>query len=293
MKNNKALLVVLVILLAIAGYFLMNKDSSTLKSRDGVFSDFAIEDVEAIDQIFISGYAGESVTLMKGDGEWLVNGKHKARPESIAVLMKTFARIAVKSPVSSAAFDNVVTSIATKSIKVEIYEGEDTPSKVYYVGEATQNNQGTFMLLEKDGVKSTEPFVMYIPGFYGYLTTRFYADALEWRDAAIFKYLPNEIKELRVDFYAKPGESFTIKQNGTSFELYENQTAKLVENTDEKMIETYLSFFDKVYYENVVMGMGQAYQDSIVATQPYFSIELTDIFGKKNKIVSYYRPNYI
>lgn len=291
MKNNKLLLAVLVVLLAISAYYFMTKDSSTLKSREGVLSDFAIEDTTAIDKIFISDFKGESVTLTKADGYWMVDGGNKARPQSISMLMKTFNRIAVKSPVSAAAFENIVTSIATKSVKVEIYQGEDEPSKVYYVGESTQNHQGTYMLLEKGGVKSSEPFIMHIPGFYGYLTTRFYASALEWRDAAVFKYLPNEIKEVEVNFFEKPEESFTIKQSGTAIELYDNQTAKLIENANEKALKTYLSFFDKAYYEQVVLDIEQAEQDSIIASQKIFSIKVTDIFGKQNSIVGHYIPN--
>ncbi len=146
MKSNKPLLAVLVILLAIAAYYISTKESSTLRSREGVLSDFAIEDTTTIDKIFISDFQGESVTLTKSDDYWLVDGDKKARPESISMLLKTFHRIAVKSPVSAAAFENIVTSIATKSNKVEIYQGGDQPSKVYYVGESTQNdgiqNQG-------------------------------------------------------------------------------------------------------------------------------------------------------
>ncbi len=291
MKNNKALLIILVLLLAVAGYYIATKNTSTLKSREGVLSDFAIEDTTTIDKIFIAGANGENVTLTKGDGnDWIVNGKNKARPESISVLMKTFARIAVKSPVSSAAFDNVVTSIATQSVKVEIYQGEDKPSKVYYVGEATQNHQGTYMLLEKDGVKSTEPFIMHIPGFYGYLTTRFYSSPLEWRDAAIFKYSIGEIKKVEVNYYEKPEESFTIQQNGNIVSIYDNQEAKLVNNYDSSKVKTYLTFFDKAYYETVVLEMEQAKKDSIIASEPYFSIRVTDIFGKENKIVAFYLP---
>ncbi|TXB67069.1 hypothetical protein FRY74_02465 [Vicingus serpentipes] len=292
MKKNKTLLIVLVILLAVAAYFFATKNSNTLKTREGVLSDFAIEDTTTIDKIFIGNSTGENVTLTKGSGnDWIVDGKNKARPESISILMKTFARIAVKSPVSSAAFKNVVTSIATQSVKVEIYQGNDQPSKVYYVGESTQNHQGTYMLLEKAGVKSTEPFVMYIPGFYGYLTTRFYSNPLEWRDAAVFKYLAGEIKEIKVDYFKKPEESFTIKQNGLSTELYNNQTSQLVENFDSLTLKTYLSFFDKAYYEGVVLEMEQTKKDSIIASEPYFSIRVTDIFGKENKMVGYFIPN--
>jgi hypothetical protein len=291
MKNNKTLLIILVVLIAVAAYFFATKNSSTLKSREGALSDFTIEDTTTIDKIFIANSTGENSTLTKGDGnDWVVDGEHKARPESISLLMKTFSRIAVKSPVSSAAFDNVVTSIATKSIKVEIYQGEDKPSKTYYVGEGTHDNHGTFMLLEKDGVKSTEPFIMHIPGFYGFLTTRFYSNPLDWRDAAVFKYAVNEIKKVEVNYFDQPEESFTIQQNGTTLGFYDNQTAAVINNFDTANVKTYLSFFNKAYYENPVVGIKQAKQDSILGTQPYFDIKVTDIFGKENRMIGYKLP---
>jgi len=171
----------------------VNKKSGTIQHKEGIKSDFAIEDTASIDKIFISNSAGEKVTLIKGEKEWLVEGKNKARPESIDVLMTTFNKIAIKSPVSKAAFPNVVKSLATNAVKVEIYQGDESPSKVYYVGEATQDHQGTYMLLETEGEKSTEPFVMHIPGFYGYLTTRFFANPMQWRDAAVFKINRGEL----------------------------------------------------------------------------------------------------
>jgi hypothetical protein len=288
MKNNKTLLIILVVLLAVAGYYIATKNTSTLKTRDGALSDFAIEDTTTIDKIFISSSEGSQVTLTKGDGnDWLVDGKHKARPESISVLMNTFARIAIKSPVSSTAFNNVVTAIATQAIKVEIYQGGNKPSKVYYVGESTQNHQGTYMLLEIDNVKSSEPFITHIPGFYGYLTTRFYSDALEWRDAAVFKYSVGEIKTVEVINYEKPEESFTIQQNGTALSVFDTQKNTLLTNFDTTKVNTYLSFFSRAYYENVVVGIEKVKRDSIIAAPPYFSIKVTDIFGKENKIVAY------
>ena len=292
MKNNKVLIAILVILIAIAGYYFVNNKSGTIAHQEGIKSDFAIEDTASIDKIFISNPEGTQVTLLKKENEWWVEGKHKARPESMNVLMNTFKKIAIKSPVSKSAFNNVVKSLATRAVKVEIYQGEDTPSKIYYVGEATQNHQGTYMLLESDGEKSTQPFVMHIPGFYGYLTTRFYANPMQWRDAAVFKYLPSEIKTIQVTYYEKPEESFTIQKNGLLISLYDNQTAEMVKNADTTVLNNYLTFFEKAYYEDVVLDMKEAKKDSILNAQPFFSLTVTDIFGKENKMVGYYMPNY-
>lgn len=288
MKNNKLALILLVILIAIAAYFFISKSNSTL----GELNDFAIEDTASIDKIFIADPTGDKVTLTRSEKNWLVEGKHKARPESMDVIMKTFYQIAVKSPVSKAAQNNIIRELATSSIKVEIYQGKNKPSKVYYIGGATQNHQGTYMLLENDGVKSSVPFIVHIPGFNGYLTTRFYANALQWRDAAVFNYEPKEIKSLQVHYFEQPENSFTIKQTLGQFSLYDEQ-AKPVENFDSSKVLQYLGMYEKIYYEMVVMNeLSQAKKDSVITSTPFFKIELEDIFGKTTKIVAYHMPNY-
>lgn len=291
MKNNKFLLAILVVLIAAALFFMFNQKVGTLGDREGVKSDFAFEDTTQIDKIFIADSEGRNVTLgKKEDGVWLVEGKHKARPGSISVLLKTFNRIAVKSPLSKAAHNNVVTELATKGIKVEIYEGKEKPSKIYYVGDPTNDHLGTYMLLETDGVKSTEPFVMHIPGFFGFLTTRFFADKDEWRDALVFGVGPEEIKKVELNYFETPEESFVIEKNMDEIRLYSSE--KTIENFDSQKLNDYLNSFKKIYYENTLSNVPQEQQDSVAASAPFFSIKVTDIYGVENEMVAYHMPNF-
>ena len=189
MKNNKILIVVAIILIGVATIIYVKTNSvkqGTIDNIEGAKSDFAIEDTASIDKIFIVDEKGKSVTLIKSEDIWMVDNQYVARPDNIRLLMKTFSRIDVRSPVPKAAFKNVVTQIATNATKVEIYQGGKKPSKTYYVGGATLDHQGTYMILETEGVKSSVPFVMYIPGNYGYLTTRFFTEKEQWRDAVVF-----------------------------------------------------------------------------------------------------------
>lgn len=289
MKNNKLALILLVILIAIAAYFFISKSNSTLS---GELKDFAIEDTASIDKIFIADAKGEKVTLTRGEHYWMVDGDRKARPESMEVLMTTFYRVAVKSPVAKAAHNNIVRDMATNTTKVEIYQGGGKPSKVYYVGGTTQDNLGTYMLLENDGVKSSVPFIMHIPGFSGYLTTRFYANPLQWRDAAIFRYNPEEIKSLEVTYFEKPEESFKIQNSMNQYALYDGANQP-VQNFDTNRVVQYLGLYDNVYYEMVVLDeLKQEQKDSIIKLNPFFKMELQDVFGKSNKIVAYHMRNY-
>ncbi len=291
MKKNKLLLLILLIFIALAVYFYATKKPSTLNDIEGALSTFAVDDTATIDKIFIADAMGKSVTLSLKNGVWMVNDKFIARPDNIKLLMKTFGRIAVKSPVPKSAFNNIVKSIATASTKVEIYQGQNMPSKVYYVGGATLDHQGTYMLLEEGGVKSTVPFITHIPGFYGYLTTRFFTEAEQWRDAIVFKYPANQITSIKMNYYETPDQSFIINKNGNNYSLTGlDSDAKL--NVDTNVVKEYLERYEKVYYEMIDVESSKQKVDSVINSTPFFSIEIKTISGAGDKIVAYHMPNY-
>lgn len=290
MKNNKFLLATLLILVAIAVYFFVSKSSGTIKNE---LKDFAIKDTASIDKIFISDYTGDKSTLTRGDNYWVVDGTHKARPESIELILNTIYRLAVKSPVAKAAQNNVIREIATKSIKVELYQGGEKPTKTYYIGGATQDSQGTYMVLETNGERSSVPYIMHLPGFYGFLNTRFFASSLQWRDAAIFTYQPEEIKSIEVEYYEKPEESFRIEKNMNQLSVIDGLTKQPMKNIDTNKVYQYMSMYEKVYYEMVVLDeLKPIQQDSIKNTNPIFTIKLTDIYGKSTQIKAFHMRNY-
>lgn len=291
MKNNKILILLLVVLAAAAIYFFSTKNNGTLGTKADEKSDFAIEDTASIDKIFIADANGQTVTLMKSDNVWMVNGKYIARPDNIRILMKTFSRIDVRSPVPKAAFNNVVKQIATSATKVEIYQGEDKPSKIYYVGGATLDHQGTYMLLETEGVKSSAPFIMYIPGNYGYLSTRFFTEAQQWRNPIVFRYLPEEIKSIEVNYYESPASSFSIKNVDGQFMMYDIGSDKAL-SVNQDLLNEYVNRYGKIYYEMIDLESSQEAIDSTVSSPPYFSIEVKDFLGGSNKIVAYHMPNF-
>lgn len=290
MKNNKLLIAILLLLVAVAVYFFVSKSSGTFKNE---LNDFAVTDTASIDKIFISDFKGDRATLTRGDKYWVVDGSYMARQESVELLLYTFYRIEVKSPVAKAARNNVISDIATKTIKVEIYQGGDQPTKIYYIGGATQDNFGTYMVLESNGKKSSEPFITHIPGFYGYLSSRFFAKAFDWRDASIFKYQPEEIKSVEIVYHEKPMESFKIERNLNQLVLIDGETKKPIQNVDTNRIYQYLSFYDKIYYEMGVQDeFNNQQKDSIRNSPPFFTITVNDVYGKTTKIESRHIRNY-
>ncbi len=292
MKNNKVLIALLVILAAVAIYFFTKKSDGTLRNDKEVKSDFAIKDTASIDKIFIADAKGQTVTLTRVENAWMVNNKYVARPDNIRILMKTFSRIDVRSPVPKAAYNNVVKMIATSATKVEIYQGDDKPSKIYYVGGATLDHQGTYMVLETDGVKSSAPFITYIPGNYGYLSTRFFTESEQWRDAVVFRYLPEEIKSIEINYFETPEESFIINNTDGEFTLSALGSNEIIPNVNKELLNEYVNRYRKIYYEMIDVESPKEKIDSTIASPPFLSIEVKDFLGGGNKIVVYHMPNF-
>jgi hypothetical protein len=291
MKNNKILILILAFLAAIALYFFTNKSAGTLGSNKEAKSDFAIQDTASIDKIFIVDAKGKSVTLTKSDGAWIVNGKYDARPDNIRLLMKTFNRIDVRSPVPKTTQNTVIKQIATSATKVEIYQGENKPSKIYYIGGPTRDHQGTYMVLETEGVKSSLPFVMYIPGNYGYLTSRFFTEQEQWRDAVVFRTLPAQIKRIEVTFHATPEASYLINNTEGEFSLFASGSVVPIQ-VDAAQLKDYVSRYQRIYYEMIDVESEQSKIDSIVSSPPYITINVEDIAGLQNKIELRHMPNF-
>ncbi len=291
MKNNKLVLLIVLLAVLVAAYLYYTQSSTTLIHVKGAKFDFAIEDTNSIDKVFIADAQGGSITLVRGKNGWLVNEKYKARPDNIRLLMKTFSRIAVKSPVPKASFETVVKKIATGATKVEIYQGAEKPSKIYYLGGSTMDQTGTYMLLETEGVKSTVPYIMHIPGFRGFLTSRFFTNNDEWRDPVIFNYAAKDINKLEVTYFEDEKQSFFIERNNAEIELLDGSRKKL-KGFPKERLEEYLSRYEKIYYEMMDIESTKEKIDSVITSTPFFKIKLEDVFGSTKEIVAYHMPNF-
>ena len=192
--KNRILIAVIAILGILAGYLYL-KDKGNRGTIKEERRDFAVEDTASITKIFLVNKAQKSVTLTRvSKGRWKVNEKYYARRDLINVLLKTINLLKVKSPVSKASRNNVITRLASGATKVEIYQGADEPAKVYYVGGATQSTMGTYMLIEG----SSEPFITHLPSFFGYLSTRYVTNLDLWRDKTFIDLQFKDIRSIAI-----------------------------------------------------------------------------------------------
>lgn len=289
MKKIFIWIILFICLLILTIYFILEHTYVTYEQD---LRDFAIEDTASVSKIFIAEADGKTVLLTRTEqNHWLINNKRRARQDAIDNILITAKKIAVKYPVSEKARNNVIKLLAGKSTKVEFYDKRGRLLKTYYVGNATQDLSGTYMLLEINGKKSSVPFVTHIPGFHGFLNTRFFADTAIWQHRAIFTYSPEQIAEIEVINHTQPDQSFRIVWNSQQLRV-EDYAHHPVKDFDTSKVVSYLHHYKSVYFEQVDNISPRERIDSVLKTPPLFTIRLKTTDNKVTRVSTYRMPNF-
>lgn len=284
--KNKKLIIIAIILIPVAWWILTQNDNSTLKENE---SEFAINDTAAVTKIFIADKKNNSVLLERSSEGWLLNGKYATNPRLVDFLLETIRRLQVKSPVPKAARNNIVKRMASIGIKVEIYQQAyrinffdkyrmfpyEKLSKVYYVGDVTPNNLGTYMLIED----APEPYVIHIPGFRGFLTPRYSPLPDDWKSHTVFNHNLADIASVTMEFLEIPEESFKvdISDSDGSYKLTKLINNESITRFDTLRLLNFLTSFSDLRYETRLNNlMSPVIIDSITQSDPLFAVTLVD-----------------
>jgi len=300
MKKNRTAIILLLVLVVITLFLLVFKNRvNTLEEK---FSNFAIDDTASITKVFLADKDNLTVTLTKkSPGRWMVNDEFNASKDAIDMLLKTIMSIEVKEPVSKAGTPEVIRILATNSVKVEIYQKvyridlfgkirlfpHEKITKTYYVGCPTQNNLGTYMLIEG----SETPYITHIFGFNGFLTARFSTLVKDWRDRVIFSTKYNQIKSVSIRISDDRQNSFTaVKKSPRDFDIICLNDNKPVTAYDTLKVMELFSSFEDVRFEALVNDLDKLKKDSILASKPYIDILVEETNGKKQQVTTYLLP---
>jgi hypothetical protein len=292
-KNRVALIIALILLLAAAILYFTNSGTTLRKS----VSDFSVKDTATVTKLFLADKNNNEVTLERtANGTWLVDGKYTAQTAKISSFLKTLADLEVRSPVPLAARNNVITRMAVLAKKIEIYQvrpminifgkvklfPREKLTRTYYIGDVTQDNLGTYMLMEG----ADEPYIVHIPGFRGFVSTRYSTLKADWRDYTVFKTPINKIQSVQVEFPSNPDQSyrFDVRDNQhISLQTYPG--GKPVQSYDTLNVLNFLASFEDVRFESLLEHLiPKEYIDSVSASTPKTIITLTDRDGNVNKV---------
>ncbi len=281
MKKNTVVFLIVVLLGGIAWFVISRNGSTTVPVE---LRDFAFADTASITKIFLVDKAGHQVTLEKiKTGDWQVNKKFKARNDGIFNLLFVVKNLAIKSMVGIQAQEHVIKQLATGAVKIELYQGSKLV-RMYYVGGATPDDEGTYMLLVNPETKqnSSRPFVMCIEGQTRYLTPVYTTMENEWRDRTAFSYYPPDISSVKVEFVGAKGHGFEVLQPGyNSYRVQTLDNNTTLSNLDTLAVKQYLSYFQGVGFEAFLNDMAPLRKDSILSSTPLYRMTIKD---KNNRI---------
>jgi hypothetical protein len=287
MKKNKVAIIVLVLLLIASVWFFLNNKKGTIKET---LRDFAVADTASITKIFLADKENNSVTLEKANGIWKVNGRYNARPDAIQTLLETIKRVDIKEPVGKSAQDNVIKRLAAKAVRCEIFQN-GVLTKAYYVGTETADQTGTYMILMdlETMQSSAKPFVTYIPGFEGYLTTRYFTKERDWRDRTVFQYIPTDIKSVKLEVPDKADMGYELIINGNNDYVLKMSTGKVLSGIDSMAVKQYLSYFQQINFESLDLAMTDKQIDSTLLAKPINVLTVVNQKGVKNEVKFFLR----
>ncbi|MFA8451100.1 MAG: DUF4340 domain-containing protein [Bacteroidales bacterium] len=304
MKKNKFILIILLVLIAGAIYLWSKNSMSSLETKS---SAFAVRDTATIVKFFMANKDNENITIKRMDNGrgWEAssgNQSYKANNALIKNILKTCRSIRVLYPVAKSAQEKILRDLATKSTKVEVYTKDylinignfklfqrEKKAKCFYVGDATMDSQGTFMLLENGNF----PCITHIPSFRGYLSTRFDCDINNWREYSIFREDIKNIQKVKLTSQLFPDRNYTIENIDNKLSLkYQNKVYANAE-IDTVMISNYLANFSDVRFESLLDDkLDKKFIDSVAQSTPIYKINITRKDGS-SKEVNLFEKNHI
>lgn len=301
MSRNNILLVVLLVVLggvALIAYKVFQEEGDgNGSSADGVTMcgkspedqamTFVVKDTATVDKFVIEDAHARRAILERKNGQWSfqsevynadekvwVKGKvYRARKDAVDLILKTFHNIEFKHFVPDNAKETMTKQMLATYKKVDIYKS-GTLHKSWYVGMATSDHHGTYMIIETPECgRSPYPFVMGAYGFNGTLWVRFFTEEHEWRYTGIWNGDPDEIAQIEVTNHEHPDSSFTLTHGeGEDFGLI-NSEGQNIKNPVRGNIANYFRNFRRLNFEKFEIQRTQEEVDSIMHQAPlYFTI---------------------
>ncbi len=294
MKKNRLAIIITIILIVVAGTLLFN--NRYLSSLRGEAYDFTVRDTASVTRMFFADKRGNQVLLSRTESGWKVNDTYDAQPIMIDNILYTLDRLRIKRPVSLAAHNNVITSMAGTNTKVEIYQivprinlfnkvklfPHEKLTKVFYIGDVTQDNNGTYVL--KEG--ADKAYIVHLHGFRGFISSRFSANPEDWRDHKIFSYNIKDIESVELEFNNKAEKSFVINTRGDyNYEMTHLDGSAI--DFDTIRVISLLNSFKDVRFEAFLTDIAKSRRDSIIASPYQEKLTLKTKDGKENVVRTY------
>jgi hypothetical protein len=244
--------------------------------------DFAVPETDNIYKIFLADHSGKTINLdRREDGRWLCNGKYPVRPSALDNLFQSIRQQTVYYIPPDAAVKNIVNSLASEGIKVELYDKKGKKLKVYYVGGVTNDERGTYMIMEG----AEQPYIVHVPSFIGQLRVNYMMNEIDWRDRTVFAEKPEHIQFVSVEYPQQRSESFKLEKTGEASYVVSpfHSTTPVSKNPQRKgAAEAYLIQFESLGVE--AFENQNALRDSVRSLIPFAIVTLKRADGTEKLV---------
>lgn len=305
MNSKRLIIIILVIILLVAALLLIfGRTKGTFRKE---WTDFATPDTSSVSMVFLADKQNRAVKLRREpNGQWILNDTFPANQQMVSQLLGTVQRLSVRYPVPKSGHNSVISRIAAIGVKVEMYQQKpwfqvfgmklftrERLVKTYYVGDNTQDNMGTYFLMEG----ADRPFVVYLPGFRGFISSRFTTRPEDWRDHRIFSSRLFDISSVMVEFPSEGKASYKVINNDDRIFTLETMPGSAPGfPVDTLKLLNFLASFDNIRFEAFVTGKEPHFIDSVRNSRPLHIITITDKQGRKTTATTYLRmltePDY-
>jgi hypothetical protein len=284
MKRTLTLLA-LFLLMGGGAYFAYQYQKKT-KSGSNISPDmdFAIEDPSKIYKIFLADRNGKTATLNRKGDRWMYNNQYPARQTAVDRLLETMKKVKVWYVPPEAAEPTMIKSVAAEGIKVETYDQDGKIIKIYYVGGVTNDESGTFMMMEG----AEHPYITHIPTMIGSVRIHYRLDPDDWYDRTVFEEKPENIQSVSVEYPQNRSESFKldkIKAGEYAVNPFYSTTPTKKAPQVKGYAEAYLINFEKLGAE--AHETNNPLRDSVTALVPFAIVTLKNEKGEE-KVVRFW-----
>lgn len=255
---------VYIVLLAVLGtgvyYFLFRENNGLYAEKE---ANFTIRDTNAVGKIFMVENDGQSVLLERdAQNNWTLNKKYPAMRIQVLNILTCLRTQTAMMPASEKEHDRVVKLLAGLGTKVEIYDRKGKKIRSFFVAGQGPNYHGSYMILEN----GSQPYLVEIPNFEGYLTPVYTTDPEQWRSRLVFRVPAAELQSVSISYPSEPLNSFTLDNSGSQPKVVLAPELQ-ASFTDLNMVRVkqYMDFFAEVNaegYLNGAVGMDTIIRDT-------------------------------
>jgi hypothetical protein len=248
---------------------------------------FKVENFEKVSQINITDREGKVIQLTKNENdEWILNNQYKVRQHLFDEMKKALTEMEAVTKVPEIGKKAVITQMVEGAIKVEVFKGKKK-DKVIFIGGPNFRNTASNMFLEINGKASKNIYEVAIPGFRGYLTSRFIVDETAWRDKEIFAIPANDIKKINVEYFNNAKfENFELLANNNEYTLKTGSGTFQNNQLSSEDIVRYLLHFENQQVMSYVFlePSEQQLKDSLMNINKYATLRITNTQNKVIKV---------